>query len=530
MKTSILIMHQIKRIPIHKKIFNKAFASNFVECSLTLDDIPYRRTFPVIGTKLEFIASGSGTKLHEYIDHRHKQLGPVFREKLGGDADLVFVSDPLLIRTLLLNLEGKYPAHILPEPWVLYENLYGSKRGLFFMNGEEWLENRRIMNKHLLKEGSETLLEGPVKTTVRKFIQKMKYATESGTFVPNLESEFYRLSIDVIVAVILGNNSTIKPNKDCEALLTNFSESVKKIFQTTTTLYGLPLHLCQKFNLKVWRDFKESVDISLSLAHKIVDEVLSNRHHSNGLVKMLSDEKVSDENIKKIIGDFVIAAADTTAYTSLWTLFLLSNQENTKAEIRSRDKNYVNYILKESMRLYPVAPFLTRILPTESVLGSYKLIAGMLNISIEMFCRKHISSVHTIRKYSAICGNYYKDVNNVTPIIASIYTSGRDENNFSEAEKFLPYRWDRNDPRKKKLQNHTSFASLPFALGARSCIGKKLAILQITELISQIVDNFEFKCLNKTEIKANTSQVLVPSTDIKLEFSRFESASKDRSI
>lgn len=30
-----------------------------------------------------------------------------------------------------------------------------------------------------------------------------------------------------------------------------------------------------------------------------------------------------------------------------------------------------------------------------------------------MFCRKQIFSVHTIRKYSAICGNYYKDSNNV---------------------------------------------------------------------------------------------------------------------
>lgn len=73
-----------------------------------------------------------------------------------------------------------------------------------------------------------------------------------------------------------------------------------------------------------------------------------------------------------------------------------------------------------------------------------------------------------------------------TPVIASIYTSGRDENNFSKADEFLPYRWDRNDPRKKDLPNHVTFASLPFALGARSCIGKKLAMLQMTELITQV--------------------------------------------
>lgn len=71
--------------------------------------------------------------------------------------------------------------------------------------------------------------------------------------------------LSVIVAVMLGSNSTLKTSKDSEALLANFSESVKEIFKTTTKLYGLPLHLCQKLNLKVWRDFKDSVDISLSL-------------------------------------------------------------------------------------------------------------------------------------------------------------------------------------------------------------------------------------------------------------------------
>lgn len=74
-----------------------------------------------------------------------------------------------------------------------------------------------------------------------------------------------------------------------------------------------------------------------------------------------------------------------------------------------------------------------------------------------------------------------------TPVIASIYTSGRDEQNFSQADQFLPYRWDRDDPRRKELINHIPSASLPFALGARSCIGKKIAMMQMTELIYQVL-------------------------------------------
>ena len=64
---------------------------------------------------------------------------------------------------------------------------------------------------------------------------------------------------------MLGSSSSLKPDIHYETLLTMFSETVKKIFQTTTKLYGLPVNMCQRLNLKVWRDFKESVDISLSL-------------------------------------------------------------------------------------------------------------------------------------------------------------------------------------------------------------------------------------------------------------------------
>lgn len=100
------------------------------------------------------------------------------------------------MKSLFLNLEGKYPIHILPEPWLLYEKLYGSKRGLFFMNGEEWLVNRRIMNKHLLREDTDKWLEMSIKGTVSCFVQDLNEKVAQRNFISDLESEFYRLSLN----------------------------------------------------------------------------------------------------------------------------------------------------------------------------------------------------------------------------------------------------------------------------------------------------------------------------------------------
>ncbi|XP_013197398.2 cytochrome P450 315a1, mitochondrial [Amyelois transitella] len=443
--------------------------------------MPRPRELPVFGSRLQLWAAGNQTKLHNYIDARHKELGPIFYEKLNGTTNIVFVSDPALIKSLFMTLEGKYPLHILPEPWILYEKLYGSKRGLFFMNGEEWLTNRRITNKHLLKD-SDDWLENAINTPIQQFISAWKDKCKSTSFMPNLESDFYRLSTDVIIQILLGSKESFNRSKYYEELLNMFSESVKMIFITTTKLSAFPLHLSQQLNLKVWRDFKDCIDLSTALAHKIVKEIIRKRHKSDGLINKLCKENISDDNITKIAADFVIAAGDTTAYTTLWILLLLSRHPKVSNELRSNDKNKIQLVIKETMRLYPVAPFLTRILPKENILGNYILDSG-------------------------------------TPIVASIFTSGRDEHNFSQADKFLPYRWDRNDPRRQDLAKHVPSASLPFAMGARSCVGKRIAMLQLTEIIHQIVQNFDLECINSSEVSPIMCQVLIPNQDIQIRVS-----------
>lgn len=93
--------------------------------------IPRPKGLPLIGTTLDLIKAGGGPKLHLYIDSRHKQLGPIFTEALGP-VKATFIADPNDMRKVFAA-EGKYPVHLLPEAWVLYNKLNRSERGLFFM-------------------------------------------------------------------------------------------------------------------------------------------------------------------------------------------------------------------------------------------------------------------------------------------------------------------------------------------------------------------------------------------------------------
>lgn len=71
----------------------------------------------------------------------------------------------------------------------------------------------------------------------------------------------------------------------------------------------------------------------------------------------------------------------------------------------------------------------------------------------------------------------------------SIYSSGRDPRYFPEPLKFDPTRWDKNED--APGINAYSQASMPFAIGTRSCIGRKIAMLQISELLKKVSNIYE---------------------------------------
>lgn len=95
------------------------------------DEIPAPKGLPILGTTIDLIKSGGAAHIHEYADRRHKEMGPIFRENLGT-IEAVFIADSNMMQSVYSN-EGKYPMHFLPEPWVIYNQIRGIERGLFFM-------------------------------------------------------------------------------------------------------------------------------------------------------------------------------------------------------------------------------------------------------------------------------------------------------------------------------------------------------------------------------------------------------------
>lgn len=71
------------------------------------------------------------SRFHEYVNRRHTELGPIFREHIGP-LECIFLSSPEMMREVFVY-EGKHPRHPIPEAWILYQQEHKNKRGLLFM-------------------------------------------------------------------------------------------------------------------------------------------------------------------------------------------------------------------------------------------------------------------------------------------------------------------------------------------------------------------------------------------------------------
>lgn len=88
---------------------------------------------------------------------------------------------------------------------------------------------------------------------------------------------------------------------------------------------------------------------------------------------------------------------------------------------------------------------------------------------------------------------------------------------FVQADKFLPERWLKDGsfdcPSQKKSH---PFVNLPFGFGPRTCVGKRMAMMEMEIVISRITRLFEYRW-NYGEFKIRGAIVNIPENELKFQ-------------
>ena len=176
------------------------------------------------------------------------------------------------------------------------------------------------------------------------------------------------------------------------------------------------------------------------------------------------DTKLTEKQIHDHILTFLAAGHETTAIALVWTMYLLSQYPQVRVKLQDEIRSvmagreptieelakipYLDWVLDESMRLYPPAWLQMRFVSKETEIDGVKLPVGTL-------------------------------------LILSQWVIHRLPEIWQDAEVFKPERWDPTHE-----QGIPSGAYFPFGGGPRTCIGMPLAQLEAKIILASILQRY----------------------------------------
>ncbi|XP_058064126.1 cytochrome P450 315a1, mitochondrial isoform X1 [Anopheles bellator] len=473
---------------VAKNYFGNAFNPTSIIKYSTQNALPYNaipgpKRIPFIGMLNDIMLLGKPAELHLRMSQYHDLYGDIFRLKIGSQ-NTIFVRDPSLMRKTFQH-EGQFPRHPLPESWIHFNKKFDYQRGLFFMDGKEWLQSRQFFNKPLLKDFS--WMKMPIRNVCAAKVMEIKTSCDDNSVAKNIEPFLYKWSVEVVLSVMLGTSfQQCQKSKVFRDLVDEFSKEVYKIFRCSAELMNIPPGIAERMNLRSWKEFEEIIPKTVKLATSIIEFGTQHTNQDDGLLHMMA--RMDQSLMMRIFVDFVIAAGDTTAFATVWALYLLASNQRVQNTVRKNiddaaclESSAIKGVVREALRLYPVAPFVGRFIDSDALFCGYKIPKETL-------------------------------------ILLSLYSAGRDSRFFCASNEFDPFRWQRTNS-ENRIISATPSASLPFAMGARSCIGKKIAQLQMYYLISMILMRYQVDLPKQhPEVKPVLKLVTVPNVPVNLIF------------
>ncbi|EHB07627.1 25-hydroxyvitamin D-1 alpha hydroxylase, mitochondrial [Heterocephalus glaber] len=453
----------------------------------------------------ELFCKGGLSRLHELQVQGAARFGPMWSASFGK-VRTVYVAAPALIEQLLRQ-EGPRPERCSFSSWAEHRRCHQRACGLLTAEGEEWQRLRSLLAPLLLRPraaaGYAGTLDKVVCDLVRRLRRQRGRSTGPPALVRDVAGEFYKFGLESIAAVLLGSRlgcleSEVPP--DTEA----FIRAVGSVFVSTLLTMAMPswLHrlvpgpwdrLCRDWN-QMFAFAQQHVErgeaeIARRNQGKPEGDMLSGAH----LTYFLFREKWPAQTILGNVTELLLAGVDTVSNTLSWALYELSRHPKVQVALHSEiidtlgqdscpqatalsQLPLLKAVIKEVLRLYPVVPGNSRVPDKDIHVGGYIIPRNTL-----------VSLCH--------------------------YATSRDPAQFTEPNSFRPARWLWESPAPHP------FASLPFGFGKRSCIGRRLAELQLQMALAQILTNFEvLPEPGAPPIRPMTRTVLVPERSINLQF------------
>ena len=387
----------------------------------------------------------------------------------------LFINHPDDIEDVLVNKARKFE-----KGRVMKANMRLFGEGLLTSEGDFWLRQRRLAQPAFHR--ARVAAYG---TTMVEYAERAMRGWKSGE-VRDIHEDMMEITLQIVGKTLFNAELT---------------RDAKEVGETMEVLLKLAADFGKSILIPMWVPTPRNLRARLGIRrieriiYRIIAQKRAEASDTGDLLSMLlavQDEdgsRMTDKQLRDETITLFLAGHETTANALSWTIWLLA--QNPAAEKKFLDElagvlngrapsvedmpklTYTANILTESMRLYPPAWGMARLVKEEVEVAGYKLVPG-------------------------------------NGVACAQWVVHRDARWFDEPKRFLPERWEGDLA--KRLPR---FAYFPFGGGPRQCIGNSFALMEATLILATIAQKFRFKLVEGHPVKPLASITLRPQHGIR---------------
>ncbi|KAL3861340.1 hypothetical protein ACJMK2_007376 [Sinanodonta woodiana] len=457
-------------------------------------DIP-KEGYPLIGNLIGTMRNTKRSYL--YLKEMHEKHGPIFRSKVGP-IEAIFILDPVGVEQVF-RAETKYPKRFNVDVWLDTRKEIGERDGLLTSEGSDWHSQRRKVNQTMLNTKVVNSSMNSITVVVKDFLDYLLSLQQKKQSIA-LNDEIFKWSIESIGNVLydtrlgcFGENPSVEER--------DFAHAVKDMMQTTEELVAFSSAIAKILYRKTWEKHRDATTLLFKTARKYIDQTMDKikleqdkevGQNTSLLQHLVTHSEWAEGEIYGSVMEMMVGGVDKTANTIVFAVDVLSRNPDIQKKLHAELSNviredkpnaedfqsmpYLRGVVKETHRLYPVANTVGRILQEDTVVLGYRLPKGM-------------------------------------QVVFPLYAMGQNEKVYTDPLHFKPERWFRDQNAKK---SHDAFGFLPFGFGTRSCVGRRIAELEMHTFLAMMYKRFQTELINDTPLELATRLALVPNSPVQI--------------
>ena len=377
-----------------------------------------------------------------FMERWRAELGETFHASVYGPGELVFISDPESLKRLF---GADRVNTIAPGRNIILKPLLGPG-SLLLQEGSEHLRRRKLMLPPFHGE------------RMRAYEEVIAVATERaaaewpvGRPFP-LHPSMQAITLEVILRAVFG--ITDERRRD------ELSAALVAILGATATPRAAGFIVPGVRRTPAFRRLdalSERIDelLAAEITERRADPGLEDR---DDILSMLvaarfdDGSRMEDSELRDQLMTLLLAGHETTATALAWTFDLLFHRPDALArlteEVRGGEREYLDAVIEESLRVRPVVPFTGRELREPAELGGYELEAG-------------------------------------TVVMAAIWLTHTRPDLYPRPHEFRPERFLEADTE--------TYSWIPFGGGTRRCIGAAFAQFEMRVALETILLSCELR-------------------------------------